>query len=52
MHAQQPGDHHKPDSEFGRKEMEMGSLPSPFGTKMLKTIYLVLVKVAGKLIQK
>lgn len=51
MHAQQPGDHHNPDSEFGRKEMEMASLPAPFGTRMLKTIYLALVKVSEKLIQ-
>lgn len=49
---QQPDEHHDPDSEFGRKEMEMGSLPSPFGTKLHKTIYLVLVKVSEKLIQK
>lgn len=51
VHAQQPGDHHNPDSEFGRKEMEMASLPASFGTRMLKMMYLEFVKVSEKLIQ-
>lgn len=51
MHAQQPGDHHDPDSEFGGKEMEMAGLPASFGTRMLKMMYLELVKVSEKLIQ-